>query len=251
MTTLVQSVPPLFVAAIKAISDDRFGPYLRAAGGDDVKGLQLYHWNMRVSAALYETLHIVEIALRNTIDEQLSAWNQTQTNSATGQLRSADWLLDPAPLLERIVRRDKIAEATERAVRHIQRRRIANQPRPAPAHCDVLAQMMFGTWRFVLKAPTGRRPDAGSVLLWRDVLPKSFPVMSRPPLDLVDDVVRIYEARNRIAHLEPMLNSQQVGEIRDAVGRILADIGVLLPAWFNSQETISGILAKHPTHPIP
>ncbi|WP_181035098.1 hypothetical protein [Arthrobacter sp. B0490] len=48
-----------------------------------------------------------------------------------------------------------------------------------------------------------------------------------------------------------MLDSQQVREIRDSVGRVLADIGVLLPAWFNSQETISSILAKHPTHPIP
>ncbi|NWL26630.1 hypothetical protein DM794_06075 [Paenarthrobacter ureafaciens] len=240
----------MFVAAIKAISDDRFGPYVRAGGGDDVKGLHLYHWNMRASAALYESLHIVEIALRNTIDREFSAWNKTQTDENTGQARSADWLLDPAPLLARIVRQDKIDEATERAVKHIRRRRVSNQAISTPAHCDVLAQMMFGTWRFALKAPTGRRPDSGSVLLWRDVFPKAFPAMTRQPIHLVNDVVRIYEARNRIAHLEPMLDSQQVSEIRNSVGRILADIGALLPAWFSSQETISGILTKHPTHPI-
>lgn len=89
MNPAVQHVPPLFEAAIKAISDDRFGPYLRAAEGDRIKGLHLYHWNMRASAAIYEALHIVEIALRNTIDEQFSIWNQTQTNRTTGATRSA------------------------------------------------------------------------------------------------------------------------------------------------------------------
>ena len=251
MNPAVQHVPPLFEAAIKAISDDRFGPYLRAAEGDRIKGLHLYHWNMRASAAIYEALHFVEIALRNTIDEQFSIWNQTQTNRTTGATRSADWLLDPAPLLERIVRNDKIAEAADRARKHIKRRRVANQSGQAPAHCDVLAQLMFGTWRFVLKAPTGRRPDPGSVLLWRDVLPKAFPTMTRTPRELVADVTRIYEARNRIAHLEPLLDSQQVREIHDAIVRVLADIGTLLPAWLRSQENISEVLTKHPIRPIP
>lgn len=251
MTTAVQSVPPLYRAAIKAISVDRFGPYLRAASGNEANGLELYHWNMRVSAALYESLHILEIALRNAIDEQLSAWNQTQTDRTTGQLRSPDWLLDPAPLLRRIVRQDKIDEATDRAVKHIRRRRVANQHQLRPVHCDVLAQMSFGTWRFVLKAPTGRRPDPGSVLLWRDVFPNAFPAMTRQPGALVSDVVRIYEARNRIAHLEPMLDSQQVSQICGAMKRVLADIGTHLPAWFISQETITGVLAVHPIHPIP
>lgn len=251
MNPAVQHLSPLFEAAISAISDDRFGSYLRAAGGNRSKGLHLYHWNMRASAAIYETLHIVEIALRNTIDEQFSIWNQTQTNRTTGKRRSAHWLLDPAPLLERIVRKDKIAEATERARKHIQRRRVSHRSGQTPEHCDILAQLMFGTWRFALKAPAGRRPDPGSALLWRDVLPNAFPNMTRTPRELVVDVTRIYEARNRIAHLEPMLDSQQVQEVYDAVERVLGDIGAFLPSWLRNQETISEALAKHPLHPIP
>jgi hypothetical protein len=251
MSSPVQSIPPLYAAAIHAISDDRFGPYMRKATNDTNKALELYHWNMRVSAALYESLHIVEVALRNAIDRQLSVWNQTQVNRTTGQPRSADWLLDPAPMLARVVQQDKIDDATRRARDHIQRRRVVGAARPDPKHCDVLAQLMFGTWRFLIKAPVGRQPDSGAVLLWRDVLPAAFPSMTRAPSALVTDVVRIYGARNRIAHLEPMLDSGMVLEIRDSVDRVLGDIDTMLPYWFNNQETVSNVLGKHPTDPIP
>lgn len=252
MNSPVQSpLPPLYNAAIDAISAHRFGSYLRAASGDSAKALELYHWNSRVSAALYESLHIVEVALRNAVDRELSAWNRTQTDAA-GNSRSADWLMDTPALIERLVRREKIAEAKEQARKHIRRRRLTHANRnPQPNHSDVLAQLTFGTWRFILQAPTGSRPDPGRVLMWRDVLPNAFPCMTRQPADVVADVVRIYEARNRVAHLEPMLDVQQVQEIRDSVERVLSDMSMLLSVWFQTQETITDVLRKHPDHSTP
>lgn len=246
--TVYSSLPPIYSSALQAISPERLSPYLRVAKGDYLQALALYHWNMRVSAALYETLHIVEIALRNAVDQQLRAWNKEQT--VGGKSLSPDWLLEPAPLLERLVKRDKILEAKTQAKKHIRKRAQGAQP----THSDVLAQMMFGSWRFLLKAPQGKKPDAGSVLLWKDVFPAAFPEMllaNRTPQDLVDDIVQVYEARNRVAHLEPMLSRRRVSEIRDSAKRILADIDKHLPAWFSSQEQITVLLGTHPIYPIP
>ena len=243
MTTNVHSsLPPLYRSAIDALSADRFGPYLRASGGDPSQALELYHWNMRVSGALYEALHIVEVALRNAIDRELSKWNVTQINPETNQARSTDWLVDTPPLLVRVVKRQKIEEATQRAQRHITRRRVNPSATSVPSHSDILAQLSFGTWRFILKAPGGRRPDPGSVLLWRDVFPASFPHLSRTPRELVEDVKRIYDARNRVAHLEPLLDQLQIGAVRDAVDRVLSDIDPLLSTWFSSQERMTEML---------
>ena len=49
----------------EAMSDGwaRFEPYLAEAGGDHERAIALYVWNARVSAAMFETLHHVEVAL--------------------------------------------------------------------------------------------------------------------------------------------------------------------------------------------
>jgi hypothetical protein len=54
--------------ATKWITEARFEPYLAEASGDHERAIVLYVWNARVSAAMFETLHHVEVALRNAID---------------------------------------------------------------------------------------------------------------------------------------------------------------------------------------
>jgi hypothetical protein len=46
----------------------RFAPYLDEAGGDHDAAAALYVWNARVSATMFETLHHVEVLLRNAVD---------------------------------------------------------------------------------------------------------------------------------------------------------------------------------------
>ncbi len=54
------------------LSTDRFATYRAWANGDDALALRLYTFNVQLSAALYGPLHMLEVALRNRADAQLT-----------------------------------------------------------------------------------------------------------------------------------------------------------------------------------
>lgn len=56
----------------KQLSRDRLETYLRAAGRDEAYAAQLYLYNARLSKSFLFPLHVVEVVLRNAIDESLS-----------------------------------------------------------------------------------------------------------------------------------------------------------------------------------
>jgi hypothetical protein len=113
--------------------------------------------------------------------------------------------MDPSHLLRRLAG-DDIRQAKRRAQAALRTQGTA------PGHPDVLAQVNFGTWRFLL--PDN---DPGRQLLWRAALSTAFPHLQGTESDLVDDVDNIYRLRNRVAHLEPLLNS---GMVADRFGRM-------------------------------
>ncbi|GIJ32270.1 hypothetical protein [Micromonospora sediminimaris] len=60
------------------ISELRLAPYVAAEGGDLGRALRLYAWNVEVSGAFLGILHLLEIRLRNALDEQLCRMYQRQ-----------------------------------------------------------------------------------------------------------------------------------------------------------------------------
>ncbi|MDN6300484.1 MAG: hypothetical protein L0J68_09415 [Micrococcaceae bacterium] len=52
---------------------ERLSPYLGATGGGLQAEITLYRWNIDLSGAVYQTLHLFEVFLRNALDEQLRA----------------------------------------------------------------------------------------------------------------------------------------------------------------------------------
>jgi len=76
------------------ITDSRLDPYLAEVGGEHERAVALYVWNASVSAAMFETLHHVEVAVRNTIDAQFEPVLASAEPPAM-------WLCDPAILNER------------------------------------------------------------------------------------------------------------------------------------------------------
>ena len=70
------------------------------------EAIRLYRWNIDLSGAVYEALHVFEVVLRNALDEQLRSWNASQPDPSTGRFHSPDWLIDPSALLLRIAGRD-------------------------------------------------------------------------------------------------------------------------------------------------
>lgn len=55
------------------LTPGRFNKYLKAAGDDSVRALELYEWNARVSSALLHDLGHLEVGLRNAYDRRLLA----------------------------------------------------------------------------------------------------------------------------------------------------------------------------------
>ncbi|MFI2487548.1 hypothetical protein ACH47X_11595 [Promicromonospora kroppenstedtii] len=225
-------------AVANLLSPPRLAPYLRASGGNLRAALKLYQWNVEMSSAVYMMLHLVEVFLRNSIDKQLRAWNATQINPQTLRPHGRDWLLDPSHLVERVVRRDEIDKAARRA--RLAVRDSATSRRPV-THDDVLAQLAFGTWRFLLP---GR--DPGRQLLWREAIGGAFPGLRRPVRDLVRDVDRLHRLRNRVAHLEPLLVVAVVSLQLKAARRVLREIEPSAEAWLVSQQQVSTVAAQQP-----
>ncbi|WP_026536035.1 Abi family protein [Arthrobacter sp. H14] len=228
--------PSIESVLLRRLSPPRLTPYLEA-GGNLQNAVHLYRWNIDLSGAVYEALHIFEVVLRNAIDEQLCLWNAAQPDPRAGRLHSSDWLLDPSALLERLAGRD-IPEAKARASKSTRRR---PQDQRQPHHADILAAMSLGTWRFILPS----RHDAGKQRLWEDAVRHAFPHLTRSARDLERAVDGVYRLRNRVAHLEPLINSRieaQLVNMRTVIGAIDQD----MLSWFASVERIGNVLKQRP-----
>ena len=63
------------VDILRGLSMQRLGPYLQFVDGDVESAIRLYQWNVNVSAAFFEMLAAVEVIVRNSVSDQLEAWN--------------------------------------------------------------------------------------------------------------------------------------------------------------------------------
>ncbi|GAB3210537.1 hypothetical protein ACQEU5_13935 [Marinactinospora thermotolerans] len=158
---------------VSAYSSPRLAPYLRWCDGDVTMAVNLYHWNVMVSAAFYGPLHTFEMALRNSVHNQLSA-----------HFDRADWwesvqLQRPGPSL------------VDQARQACQRRKSTTTPD------DMITELTFGFWVSL----TARRYDR---TLWVPVLRKAFPGYRGRRDALHEELESLRLFRNRIMHYEPI-----------------------------------------------
>ena len=59
------------------LTPERLSSYLAATGGDLYRALDLYEWNARLGAAVFEDLGYLEGVLRNACHAQLDRWNRS------------------------------------------------------------------------------------------------------------------------------------------------------------------------------
>ncbi len=62
------------VKIAQRLSPDRLGSYLDATDGNLREALDLYKWNIALSGALFEAIAVVEVVVRNEIDNNLQTW---------------------------------------------------------------------------------------------------------------------------------------------------------------------------------
>jgi hypothetical protein len=205
--------PAVNAALQKTLTAERLRKYLLATDNDLDLALKLYEENMRLSEAFYAPLQCLEVCLRNTLHDQLTA------------KYGAHWFQNGAPQFNAISEQ-MITDALWE---------LKNKPPPIDPN-DVVAELKFAFWVGIL----GPHYDA---TLWRQALYKAFRVGGGKPRSTVHhrfNAVRRF--RNRIMHHEPIFQrplQQLHDEIIDAIGWMCADTA----AWTAHHSRFETVIA--------
>jgi hypothetical protein len=201
------------------LSEPRFATYLNATNGDADRAVELYRKNMTLSSAALESIHTCEIVLRNSIDRELRTWNESKTGSG-------NWTITPAPLLRGILDVDEtLTKAASKARRALRKRR-------EPLHDDIVSQISFGTWKYLL--PSQRH--TGKQMLWDEALHGAFPLRFDVQASAILESVNIVnDFRNRVAHFEPIFELDLRGK-RHSIRNVLNVINRDMRKWHDSRD---------------
>lgn len=208
------------------LTPQRLTSYETASQGDLASALALYDWNSRVSAALFEVIGHLEIAVRNAMAAQLLDLQ-----------RGRGWRR-PWYRTGRKVFGDRDIEDLDRAINRATRAGVPEQ------HGKVVAELNFGFWRFL----TSRRHHTA---LWVPALHAAFPHLPNggPHQDSRERVFKrmtdVNVVRNRIAHHEPIHRRDLVEDER----RILEILNWLCPhmaAWVRVRSRVHDVLQQRP-----
>jgi hypothetical protein len=200
-------------------SSERLSTYLAHREGDFEAAVRLYRWNAAITAAFWEPIGHLEVALRNTLAGQLG-----ERQLRLG--RAGSWLDDPGrELSERA--RDDIAAARGR-VRQKGKRASEGQ---------TISELSFGFWRFLItKKLTG---------LWPDLAGGFSYAPDRQRETIEKPLARLHDFRNRLAHHQPVWNRQP----EDRYGDLLTLAGCIdpaLPDWIEVTSIVGQVLGSDP-----
>jgi hypothetical protein len=206
------------------ISAPRFATYLQAKGNDREQALNLYLWNLSVSAAFIVPLQVCEVAVRNGIVEVLEKVHGANWPWSNGFLRSL-----PKPKRPK----DYNPEENLRAVASRQ-----------PTAGKVVADLNFAFWEKIFTVGQDAR-------LWVPHMRTAFPGVSfsisipQARAAAHRDLTSIRLLRNRIAHHEPIF----ARNIADEYARLHEVISWRSPVAAAWMDKIQGVTALIPLKP--
>jgi hypothetical protein len=207
-------------ALTTSLSPVRMGTYLNATGfGASATAFDIYVWNAAVSAAIFSSLHICEVVVRNAISHALELkygvdwpWDgrfeRTLTRWGKGELASARQGISPG----------------------------------SPG--KVIAELKFAFWGQLFKAGQDQH-------IWNSHLHTAFPNIPFPLTvatarkQLYDDMNALRGIRNRIAHHEPVF-AYPLSEHLACIVRLLKFRCLETENWHSSWETASVVMAARP-----
>jgi hypothetical protein len=204
---------------IATLSNERFATYLRAAGYDQARALNLYLWNAELGGGFHLPIQAVEIALRNKVNQALVSefgqnwWRNDRFLALLDQPRSADLQLVKTRLQSRGL--------------NLQTGQI-------------VASLSFGFWAGMLQ--TRYNPN-----IWTKQFQKSFPdfPMSQSMRRLAQSCSRIANFRNRVSHHEPIFN-KDLSAIHSEILRTLAWLCPDTHAWVKPICRVPKLLRSKP-----
>lgn len=202
-------------------SEQRFQPFLAAAAQDVGLALDLYEWNAELSAACFEALSYVEIALRNAIDRELSL-------HFAEEQRGIPWFL------QRLTTAGPNAQS--QLDRQVSEARKRLQRENKDSRHQIVAGLTFGFWTALLHTEFDD--------LWRATVHHGFPsAATRSDVTAVADPLRVF--RNRIAHHDSLLAVDASARL-DQMVRLLGFISPDAAAWLARVERVTALQRSRP-----
>lgn len=208
---------PAQVTAIRAsISEPRFGAYLYKGGGDVEYALSLYLYNARLAKAFLYPLHVVEVTLRNAIDQYLVSRHGMKWPH---EVAFRDGVLSDFG-------RANLDKAVTRAG-------------DGASRGQIVSELTFDFWSNLL------RPEYHT--LWRTGLNIVLPNVRRGTgrHEVQNLAKSINRFRNRVAHHEPILD-QNVGDVQKSILELIALRCVETAAWTKHHSTVATVMRTRP-----
>lgn len=200
-------------------SAERMSTYIACCKGDFGAAVDLYRWNAAVTAAFWEPIGHLEVALRNTLSTQLVTRHHRLSRDVT-------WLDDPSRELSNRAR-DDIAAARARV----------RQKGKRVSEGQTISELSFGFWRFLItKKLTGLWPD----------LATAFPHAPDRKRETVEEpIARLHDFRNRLAHHQRIWNREPQERYRDLLN-IAGYVDPGLPVWIEATSVVARLLSQEP-----
>lgn len=209
------------------LSSARFGRYLGLAHNDRSLAFRLYRWNMQLCETFYIPMGYLEVGFRNTIARAL-----------THYIGSDDWAVNP-------MRHTFLPYHTRDIINNAKNKVSSNGHFSSDR---VIAELTFGFWTHLVNARyrcnlwgTGQFPE--------NLLHSFF---SNMPLNmnlenLRNEIRKIKDFRNRIAHLEPIFPVRPGPQSMNAkINKIISWMDQDVADYVNQLQDISLVINKRP-----
>jgi hypothetical protein len=171
----------------KFISSDRFGSY---------QNIEEYSQNLAFSKKSYIPLSILEVALKNSINELL--------NDKVG----IDWIEDPTFLTKDSLKKVKDAK------------NILFRRGEKISKSKIIAELSFGFWVNLFKRPYSKKLRTNDLKkIFLNLPPKNEKLINREIL--YKELNHIRNFRNRVFHYEKVLNKDDYNSIFNEIHEIL------------------------------
>jgi len=199
------------------ISYPRMNRYFHACGGNSRKAMTLYRKNLKLSQEIFTIISCFEVSLRNAIDKHYlhQIGNDWLRNSA-----NHSGIFDNTRCR---VSRDTINDELRKLNHNY-------------THPKLVASLGFGFWRY-LYSPHQYRAGGQSLLNVFSSRPNSTPTVQYNASYIFNELQKINNLRNRIAHHEPICFSSGQATIDTTSIRQHYNLILQLFRWMSIDES--------------
>ena len=203
----------------KVFSNERMSKYYIKHGDNCEKAVLHYKLNIQISEAFYSLLSVYEVALRNSLNREL-----------TDYFNTTEWYVN----ISTISGLNNLKSNISLAQKHIAKRHeIVNGNK-------MVSELTMGFWVRLLNAEYER-------ILWKP-LRKAFPYIEKVNKQrnkISAPLNKIRDFRNRVFHHEPILwNIDKVQEMNDKIILVLGWINSNLPEFVNELNRVPEIIEQ-------